>query len=137
MDAKSDSYPAQLQNLLGDRFDVRNFGIGGATLIRTGRPNAWQKLDAVKAFQPNVVIIALGTNDTVAGKRNWSRLEVLTAPGGARDTITINENGVAVHSVAARLPFSRPGRYELRVFANGQTCVLPFTVELRSPTVVH
>ena len=52
-------------------------------------------------------------------------------------TITINENGLAVHSVAARLPFSRPGRYELRVFANGQTCVLPFTVELSSPTVVH
>ncbi|MCH7746649.1 MAG: hypothetical protein IH939_00990 [Acidobacteria bacterium] len=52
-------------------------------------------------------------------------------------TMTINENGLAVNSVAARLPFAQPGRYELRVFANEQTCVLPFTVELSSPTVVH
>ncbi len=52
-------------------------------------------------------------------------------------TITIDETGLSVHSVAARLPFAQPGRYELRVFANEQTRVLPFTVELSSPTVVH
>ena len=52
-------------------------------------------------------------------------------------TITIDETGLSVHSVAARLPFAQPGRYELRVFANEQTCVLPFTVELSSPTAVH
>ena len=52
-------------------------------------------------------------------------------------TMTINENGLAVNSVATRLPFAQPGRHELRVSANGQTRVLPLTVALSSPTVVH
>ena len=52
-------------------------------------------------------------------------------------TLTIEENGLSDQSVEARLPFSQPGRYELRVSANGQTRVLPLTVELSSPTVVH
>ena len=52
--------------------------------------------------------------------------------------MTIDENGLADHRwIEARLAFLQPGRYELRVFANEQTCVLPFTVELSSPTVVH
>lgn len=65
-------YPAVLQKRLGPGFQVRNFGVGGATLLREGRPNVWSTLDAASAFEPNVVIIALGTNDTVGGKRkNW------------------------------------------------------------------
>ena len=43
VDAKSESYPARLQKVLGEHFEVRNFGIGGATLIKTGRPNIWQQ----------------------------------------------------------------------------------------------
>lgn len=31
-----DSYPGQLQSLLGQRFEVRNFGHSGATLLRKG-----------------------------------------------------------------------------------------------------
>lgn len=34
VDAARQSYPARLQNLLGDEFDVRNFGLGSATLIK-------------------------------------------------------------------------------------------------------
>lgn len=75
VDAKSESYPARLQELLGDNFEVRNFGIGGATLIKTGRPNIWGRLDAVKKFEPHFVIISLGTNDTVGGRRkNWEQI---------------------------------------------------------------
>ena len=75
VDAKSESYPAQLQRLLGDQFEVRNFGIGGATLIKSGRPNIWRNLEAVKKYQPNIVVISLGTNDTVGGNRkNWERI---------------------------------------------------------------
>ena len=66
----------------------------------------------------------------------------LRGPTGARlmtetATMTIGEDGLSDRWVEARLAFLQPGRYELRVFANGQTCVLPFTVELSSPTVVH
>ena len=76
VDAKSESYPARLQKLLGDNFEIRNFGIGGATLIKTGRPNIWNNLDAVKKFEPHIAIISLGTNDTVGGSRkNWEQIE--------------------------------------------------------------
>ena len=75
VDASTQSYPTQLQHLLGDQFDVRNFGLGSATLIKTGRPNVWQKLDAVEQFNPHVVVISLGTNDTVGGRRrNWEKI---------------------------------------------------------------
>jgi arylsulfatase A-like enzyme len=76
VDASTESYPARLQQLLGAGYEVRNFGLGSATLIKTGRPNVWQRLDAVKEFQPHVVIISLGTNDTVGGRRkNWEQIE--------------------------------------------------------------
>ncbi|MGB0599277.1 MAG: sulfatase-like hydrolase/transferase [Rubripirellula sp.] len=76
VDAKTESYPARLQQLLGAEFVVRNFGIGGATLIKTGRPNVWRVMDAVEQFQPHVAIISLGTNDTVGGNRkNWEQIE--------------------------------------------------------------
>jgi arylsulfatase A-like enzyme/lysophospholipase L1-like esterase len=76
VEAETQSYPARLQELLGDEFSVRNFGLGSATLIRTGRPNVWQKLDVVRTFNPHVVVIALGTNDTVSGRRrNWEQIE--------------------------------------------------------------
>ena len=72
---QTESYPAVLGRLLGDGCVVRNFGIGGATLLKTGRPNVWQALDKAKAFRPQVVIVALGTNDTVSGRRaNWEKI---------------------------------------------------------------
>ena len=51
--------------------------------------------------------------------------------------MTIEEDGVSDRWVEARLAFLQPGRHELRVSANGQTRVLPLTVALSSPTVVH
>ena len=69
---ETESYPAQLQELLGSGFEVRNFGIGGATLLKAGKPKVWQALPQALEFEPQVVIISLGTNDTVGGKRrNW------------------------------------------------------------------
>ena len=58
-------YPADLQVLLGNAYDVRNFGVVGATiLLNTDRPylNQTACLEA-EAFQPQVVVIMLGTND--------------------------------------------------------------------------
>lgn len=59
-----DSYPAQLQKILGDQYEVMNFGVGGSTLLRKGKPNVWSQLSKVEAFKPDVVVISLGTNDT-------------------------------------------------------------------------
>ena len=68
-DADKDSYPAQLQVLLGDNYDVENFGVGGCTLIRKGEPNVWTQLAKIRESKPDIVIISLGTNDTCGGTR--------------------------------------------------------------------
>lgn len=65
------SYPAQLGRLLGTGWDVRNFGVSGRTLLSKGdRPYIREKAynDAME-FQPDVVLIKLGTNDTKP--QNW------------------------------------------------------------------
>jgi acyl-CoA thioesterase I len=58
-------YPAGLQALLGDNFTVGNFGVGAATvLLDTEKPYMNQTaFQNAKSFQPNIVIIMLGTND--------------------------------------------------------------------------
>ncbi|NHE57901.1 DUF459 domain-containing protein [Cyclobacterium plantarum] len=63
-DPDSHSYPAQLQTLLGEDYAVENFGVGGCTLIRKGTPTVWNELPKIKATNPDIIIISLGTNDT-------------------------------------------------------------------------
>lgn len=70
-DRDRDSYPAVLNRLLGDGYDVKNFGVGGRTLLNKGdRPYMNEKAyqDAL-AFNPHIVIIKLGTNDSKSF--NW------------------------------------------------------------------
>ena len=70
-----DSYPMVLGRLLGDNFDVRNFGIGGRTLMnKADRPYMNEQIyrDAL-AFLPDVVTIKLGTNDSKP--QNWQYSE--------------------------------------------------------------
>jgi lysophospholipase L1-like esterase len=74
-----DSYPAQLAAMLHGKgysnYRVRNFGIGGATIIRFGKPNLWQLLDSLKSYSPDIVIIKVGTNETVGPPRyNWEHI---------------------------------------------------------------
>ncbi len=74
-DPTKQSYPARLQQMLGPGWEVRNVGLGGATLLRRGRPSIWKNVPKAKRFRPHLVIVMLGTNDTVAGKRrNWQRI---------------------------------------------------------------
>ncbi|MBI4810724.1 MAG: alpha-L-fucosidase [Ignavibacteriales bacterium] len=65
-DRERNSYPAQLQQMFGKRWEVRNFGLNGRTLLKKGDYPYWneRELIEVKEFNPNVVIIMLGTNDT-------------------------------------------------------------------------
>ena len=55
-----ESYPARLQALLGKQWEVRNFGVGGRTLLRKVDPFDYH---GALLFKPDVVILALGTND--------------------------------------------------------------------------
>ncbi len=70
-DPKTTSYPTQLQKMLGDSYEVRNFGYSGATLLSKGhRP--YINLNEYKAaleFAPDIAVIHLGLNDT--DPRNW------------------------------------------------------------------
>lgn len=74
-DRDKNSYPAQLGNLLGAGWDVKNFGVNGHTLLSNGNApyiNSGQ-YKAALAFQPDVVIIKLGTNDSKPD--NWKLKE--------------------------------------------------------------
>jgi lysophospholipase L1-like esterase len=63
---KGNPYPKQLQALLGDKWQVSNFGVSGRTLLRKGDFPYWNEkaYQNALAFEPDVVIIKLGTNDT-------------------------------------------------------------------------
>jgi acyl-CoA thioesterase-1 len=68
---QQNAYPKVLGVLLGEKYEVRNFGVNGATLLKKGDKPYW-KLGAFKAatsFKPTIVVIKLGTNDTKPG--NW------------------------------------------------------------------
>mgnify|MGYP000754981184 FL=1 len=70
-DPKSESYPSILQELLGEKYDVRNFGLSARTLMLKGnRPYMKeQKFEEAQAFLPDIVTIKLGTNDSKP--QNW------------------------------------------------------------------
>ena len=70
-DREHTTYPLVLGALLGSEYEVRNFGVSGATLLANGdRPYIKEKafFDALK-WNPEVVVIFLGTNDSK--HHNW------------------------------------------------------------------
>jgi len=68
---KGESYPDQLQQILGTGWKVQNFGRNGCTMLRNGDRPYWKdkNLQRAQDFKPNVVIIMLGTNDSKP--QNW------------------------------------------------------------------
>ena len=63
---ETNCYPAQLQQMLGDAYEVENFGHSGATLLNKGyRPYTQQEAyQKALRFAGDYVIIHLGLNDT-------------------------------------------------------------------------
>lgn len=70
-DRTNDSYPSQLQRLLGSNYQVGNFGKPGATLLYHGhRPYVKQEeFKGAIAFKGDIAVMHLGINDT--DPRNW------------------------------------------------------------------
>lgn len=68
---EANSYPAQLQQMLGSGYEVGNFGKSGATLLKRGhRPyNEQEEYTRALSFAGDIVVIHLGINDT--DPRNW------------------------------------------------------------------
>ncbi|MBG6234214.1 sialate O-acetylesterase [Pedobacter sp. CAN_A7] len=70
-DPATESYPAVLQGLLGNKYEVRNFGFSGATLLKKGHKpyHKTKEFSDAVAYQPDIAIVHLGLNDT--DPRNW------------------------------------------------------------------
>lgn len=75
-DPATKSYPAVLQRMLGDSYEVGNFGVSCSTALKkgtdAGRPFAYIDTDACRKaveFNPDIVVIKLGGNDSKAC--NW------------------------------------------------------------------
>jgi lysophospholipase L1-like esterase len=66
------SYPAQLQALLGNGYVVGNFGVNGATAQKSTAKSYWRtsQYRSSQRFAPNKVVIMLGTNDSKSS--NWN-----------------------------------------------------------------
>ena len=61
-----ETYPYKLQKMLGDRFEIRNFGVPGAA-VQFDKFITYSKTEAyndLKLFNPEVIIMKLGANDS-------------------------------------------------------------------------
>ena len=60
------SYPGQLTKMLPANWQVGNFGVSGRTMLKKGDFPIWneQKFKDALNFEPNIVVIMLGTNDS-------------------------------------------------------------------------
>jgi lysophospholipase L1-like esterase len=71
----ANSYPTQLQQLLGADYDVRNYGVSGFCMLTNSdcpyvRLPQWH--DALN-FNPDIVVLKMGTNDTKPW--NWQHAD--------------------------------------------------------------
>lgn len=79
---ENNSYPAQLQQLLGEGYLVENFGHNGATAASWGDYpyTDMPEFERSKEFAPDIVLLKLGTNDTKP--QNWRGAEPFAAELG-------------------------------------------------------
>lgn len=66
------SYPSLLQNLLGDAYEVRNYGYNDAS-VRFDADTPYVRKGVYRKsldWNPDIVLVMLGSNDTK--KRNWN-----------------------------------------------------------------
>ncbi len=83
----ADSYPSQLNMLLGKTYVTQNYGISGTFMQKQSPLPYWTngRLPQVFAFKPNVITISLGTNDARA--TNWNTVRFLTDYRAFIDTL--------------------------------------------------
>lgn len=65
------SYPARLGKLLGNNYEVKNFGVSGTTVQKSGDFPYWEvkAMDNLREYLPDIVVVMFGTNDSKT--QNW------------------------------------------------------------------
>ncbi|MDE6188782.1 MAG: hypothetical protein K2G37_00650 [Clostridia bacterium] len=76
LNRKKDCYPARLQKMLGDKFNVLNLGMEGITVSSYSAKYWGQRamINTLETYMPNYIILLLGTND--ARIKNWTDEDV-------------------------------------------------------------
>lgn len=112
--SQNDSYPAQLQQLLGEKYIVGKFARPGATLLFKGHnpyinTPEWQQ---AKEFNADIAIIHLGLNDT--DPRNWPEHRDSFAADYSKLIDTIIQANKNCRVIIARMSpiFDRHRRFE-------------------------
>lgn len=105
------AYPAQLSDRLGAEYEVRNFGLSGRTMLAHGdHPYVKEKMwKDVLAWQPDVAVIMLGTNDTKP--QNWQHAADFAGDTGAMIGELRNANRTMRILLALPVPVPGAGNY--------------------------
>ena len=106
LNSRRDRYPPLLQKMLGDGYEVRNFGVLDAAARFDADSPYVRKKAYTKSLEwnPDIVLLMLGSNDTK--RRNWNpkifRIRGIPLMGLYPETM---EEGVrpAIHEIAADL----------------------------------
>ena len=70
-DAATKAWPIQFGVMMGSGYTVHNFGVSGTTMLKNGTSPYWNTAEYTNAknYNPQILIIGLGTNDAWYG--NW------------------------------------------------------------------
>lgn len=81
------SYPSLLDSILGDGYEVMNFGRSSTTMMQTGNFPYWsaKEFNNVLEYKADVVILKLGTND--AKLFQWDKEKFMTSYQNMIDTL--------------------------------------------------
>ena len=99
--------------MLGDKWQVRNFGVSGATMLKKGdKPYDKQKAyTEALAWKPDVVVIKLGTNDSKP--QNWKHKQDFAADARALAVAFREVNPAARVFLCLPVP-AYPGNFGIR-----------------------
>ncbi len=114
------SYPAMLQGLLGEAYQVLNYGHSGRTLLKSGDNPYWKSpfYAASLRSEPALVLIMLGSNDSKPNNWQAARYEQTLA-----ELVASYRQLPGPPEVRLLFPpavFVRPGRQEVAFKISGQ-----------------
>ena len=108
-----DTYPAQLDVLLGEGYNVQNFGVSGRTLLKHGDHPIWNEISFTELlnFKPDIITICLGTNDSKPW--NWAYKDEFVPDYSAMiDTLRALDSNPEVYACLPTPSFS--DQYDIR-----------------------